>query len=206
MIIQGRDLPGRYPQLTENDLFDWCRAGRIQPFRKGGDFFGRDPKSPKGWRRVLPTEEAHRKYISLCAEYSSFMGWLKSRRVPDHEVIKTDQNRLTLSLKKSGRPFELPGIEQFQYNLFRRRQRETAEISRLFSEIKELEDELKPGKLWGDPRLIFSDVIELLMAGFFRSEDIEKILSPATVAPNEPEPARKHRPKAGIIGAGVGRK
>jgi hypothetical protein len=95
-------------------------------------------------------------------------------------------------------------MEQFQYNLFRRRQRETAEISRLFSEIKELEDELKPGKLWGDPRLIFSDIIELLMASFFRSEDIEKILSPTSVAPTEP--ARKRRPKAGIIGAGVGQK
>jgi hypothetical protein len=191
MIIQGRDLSRRYPRSTGNDLFEWCKTGRLQPFRKGGDSFGRDPKSPKGWRRVFPTEEALRKYNSLCGKYSSFMDWLKSRRVPDEEVIKTDRNRLALSLRKSGHPIELPGIEQFKYNLFRRRQRETAEISRLFSEIKDLESELKPGNIWGDPRLILSDTIELLMDSFFRSEDIEKILSTTAVAPGSPEPAHE---------------
>jgi len=191
MIIQGRDIPKRYPPLTGTDLFEWCRTGRLQPFRKSGDYSGMDPKSPKGWRRVFPTEEAHRKYNSLCSKYSSFMGWLKSRRVPDEEVIKSDRNRLILSLKKSGHPMDLPGIEHFKYNLFRRRQRETAEISRLFSEIKELENELKPRKLWGDPHLIFSDMIELLMDSFFRSEDIEKILSPTTVAPSSSEAAHE---------------
>jgi len=178
MIIQGRDLPKLYPRSTEKNLFEWCRTGQLQPFRKGDDSFGRDPKSPKGWRRVFPTEEADRNYNSLCRKYSSFMDWLKSRRVPDEEVIKTDQNRLTLSLKKSGHPIELPSIEHFQYNLFRRRQRETAEISRLFSEIQELEKELNPNKLWGDPRLIFSEIIELLMDSFFRSEDIDHLPKP----------------------------
>jgi hypothetical protein len=191
MIIQGRDLPKLFPRSTEKDLFEWCRTGRLQPFRKGGDSFGRDPKSPKGWRRVFPTEEANCKYNSLCGKYASFMDWLKSRRVPDEEVIKIDQNRLTGSLKKSGHPIELPGIEHFQYNLFRRRQRETAEISRLFSEIQELEKELKPSKLWGDPSSIYSDIIELLMDSFFRSEDIE-ILSSTPVQPTAPGPAHKN--------------
>lgn len=180
MWIQGKVLPQKYPQLSENELFEWCKAGWLKPFRRDSDFCGRDPKSPRGWRRVFPTEEANRKYNSLCGKYFSLIDWLKSRRVPHEKVIETDQDGLTLSLKKSGRPIELPEIEQFKYNLFRRRQTETAEILRLLSETEELEKELKPGKVWGNPCLVLGDVLTLLMGSFFRSEDIDKFQSSTT--------------------------
>jgi hypothetical protein len=191
MWIQGKVLREKYPQLTGNELFEWCKAGRLKPFRRCSAFCGRDPKSPRGWRRVFPTEEADRKYDSLCGKYLSLIGWLKSRRVPHEKVIEADQDGLTLSLKKSGRPIELPEIEQFKYNLFRRRQTETAEILRLLSEIEELEKELKPGKVWGNPCLVFADVLTLLMDSFFRSED--KFLSSTT-----PEHITPEREKTGI--------
>ncbi|MGC8491784.1 MAG: hypothetical protein ACP5SH_08605 [Syntrophobacteraceae bacterium] len=176
MIFSCREIQGLYPQLTAQDAVEWCRSGRLRPFTKRQGPCGLDPKSPKGWRRVFPTREAEEKYEALCERYSSLMGWLKARRVPDEEAMKADENRLAKSLQESGRPVFLPGIDQFQYNLFRRRQRETAEISRLLAEIEEFEGELNPGKVWGDPRLTPEKVFELLADCFFRSEDIEKIL------------------------------
>jgi hypothetical protein len=179
-MIEGRDIPRCFPGASENHLLEWCCAGRIRPFQKCADPSGMDPKSPGGWRRYFPTPEARHKYNLLCDRYASLRSWLKSRRIPDEEVIKADRDRLALRLAKSGKPVELPEIEQFQYNLFRRRQRETAEISRLFSEIGQLENELSSPATWKDPRLTLSDLTALLLHSFFRPEDMEKVLSGAS--------------------------
>ncbi len=188
-MIQGGHVPGLYPKSTEYDLFKWCTTGRLQPFRKAGfgDYVsGRDPKSPKGWRRVFPTEEANRKYNLLCGKYGALIGLLKSARLSEKEHIQADQDRLALSLKKSGRAIDLPGIEQFKYYHFRRRQDAAAEIFRLFSEIEELEQELVTGGVWTNPRLVFSNVLALLMDSSFRSDDLDKIMPSATALRSAP--------------------
>lgn len=177
MMIQGREVLKQYPNLRDEDLFAWCKAGRLVPFRKGGEFAGRDPKSPLGFRRAFPPGEAERKYDQLCNNYLSLIDCLKSARRSDTELIKTDQDALANRLMKSGRPIELPPLDQFQYNLFRRRQRGAAELFRLFSKIEELEQELSPEKVWENPGLVLSGVFDLLMDSFFCSEDIDKILS-----------------------------
>lgn len=180
MMIQGRKVPERYPKSTEKDLFKWCAEGRLQPFRKAGPgdlVSGRDPKSPKGWRRVFPTEEANSKYDLLCGKYGDLIGLLKSSRLPEEEQIQAHRDGLALSLEKSGRAIELPGIEQFKYYHFRRRQDAAAKIFRLFSEIDELKRDLEPDKLWKNSHLMLPEILTLLMDSSFRSEDIEKILS-----------------------------
>jgi hypothetical protein len=121
--------------------------------------------------------EANRKYNSLCGKYGDLIGLLKSARLSEKEQIQADQDGLALRLKKSGRAIELPGIEQFRYYHFRRRQNGAAEIFRLFSEIEELEQELAPGEVWRNACLVFSDVLAMLMDSSFRSEDIDKVLS-----------------------------
>jgi hypothetical protein len=186
-MIQGGHIPELYPEVTGRDLFEWCASGRLQPFRRirsGDNASGRDPKSPKGWRRAFPTEESDRRYDLLCGKYGALIGLLRSARTPEKEQIQADRDRLALSLKKSGRAVELPGIEQLKYYHFRRRQDGAAAIFRLFLEIEELERELAPGSVWKNPCLVFLDVLTLLMDSSFRSADIDEILSSAISPPS----------------------
>ncbi|MGC9195151.1 MAG: hypothetical protein ACP5IL_06820 [Syntrophobacteraceae bacterium] len=176
MMLSGKNISSCFPGTSENDLLPWCRAGRLRAFQKSVAPLGLDPKSPKGWRRVYPTSEAGEKYNLLCLGYASLMKWLKSRRVSDEEVMEAERDRIAQGFQKVGKPVEFPEIEQFQYNLFRRRQHETAQISRLLSEIAELENELRSPALWNDPQLIVSDLSAFLQQSFFRIKDLEKIL------------------------------
>jgi hypothetical protein len=192
MWIQGRDLSKRYRELSENELFEWCKAGRLQPFRKAGleQLGGWDHKSPRGWRRVFPPGEANQKYSQLCGAYYVLLGWIKSARRSENEHIQAYQDSFARSLKESGRVIELPGIEQLKYVHFRFRQDGAAKIFRLFSEIEEITRDLDPGKVWGNPRLVFSDVLNLLMDSFFRSEDIDRLLSSSMPEHTMPERER----------------
>lgn len=176
MMIPGKNIASGFPGASEADLLQGFRAGRLRAFRKNAPPSGLDPKSPRGWRRVYPTGEADEKYNVLCLRYASLMEWLKSRRVPDEEVMEAERDRIARRFEKLGKPVEFPEIEQFQYNLFRRRQHETAQISRLLSEIGELENELSSPALWKEPPGIVSDLAAFLRESFFRIKDLEKIL------------------------------
>lgn len=186
MWIQGKDLPIRYPKLSESEwgnlLFEWSKAGSVTPFRplnpdRKADLYllSSDPKSPSRWFRVVPPD-GESAYEKLRAKYYRLEQLERNADLTDAERIGEYEDMLE-GMERTGHQHRSPGVEWFIEQLPEKKKDEAAAITRLRAEIGILEKQLEPYRVWGDPRLLFSDVIALLMNSFFRSEEIERNLS-----------------------------
>ena len=118
----------------------------------------------------------------ICYAASTFLlsVWLKSARVPDKKVIETDQDGLTLSLKNpdarsSCRKSSSSNITFSEGGNLR--QRKYCGCFRKSKSLKKNWSQASYGEtlVWS-----LGTIITLLTDSFFRSEDIEKILSSPT--------------------------
>jgi hypothetical protein len=193
MFIKGREALELYVNLDWKTLLDECKSGRVLPLRRrgspddiftdGADFFWYDAKTPDGWLRVVTLYEKHT-YASLCHKYSRLKALIRNADLTEAERIEPYKNNLD-STVGGGPPHKSPGIEWIIEHI---PEIERCEVSEILAEIESLEKELEPGRMWGDPRLVFSEVLELFIKSSFIKEELERIVCPPTGNSTLPDP------------------
>lgn len=142
-----RDLLDPPCGLTKKKILDLCRAGQLTPLIKAnaGDYYP-DPKAPKGWRRVFPTDELDDKLRRVCWLYYKLHKAEEGLGKSDEWYIEQQRQYLARQeLDRKGRRRASPGprpTEDINVHLPELKRRFEEDVRDLPPQIEKLENEL----------------------------------------------------------------
>lgn len=147
MLIECKYLLKPPYQWTKKATLDLCRTRQLTPLIKATA--GRacdcpDPKAPKGWRRVFPTNELEDKLRSVCWLYYKLHKAEEGLKRGDEWYIENlRQDLAQQDLDRKGRRRASPGIaEDITVHLSELRRKNADDVRDLPPQIEKLENEL----------------------------------------------------------------